>query len=71
MIFSIFVENLELCHFLQSITFLSGNLLKRLDVSSEENGLLTTYGKLQPPLGKHRLKVFSCFPFSFPALFNL
>lgn len=34
-----------------------GNLLKRLDVSSEENGLLTTYGKLQPPLGKHRLKI--------------
>ncbi|KDP34941.1 hypothetical protein JCGZ_09229 [Jatropha curcas] len=33
-----------------------GNLLKLLDVSSTENALLTTYGKLQPPLGKHRLK---------------
>lgn len=34
-----------------------GNLLKLLDVSSEENVLLTTYGKLQPPLGKQRLKI--------------
>ncbi|XP_024963830.1 serine/threonine-protein phosphatase 6 regulatory subunit 3-like [Cynara cardunculus var. scolymus] len=34
-----------------------GNLLKLLDVSSEENVLFTTYGKLQPPLGKHRLKI--------------
>ncbi|KAH7841653.1 hypothetical protein Vadar_032705 [Vaccinium darrowii] len=34
-----------------------GDLLKLLDVSSEENVLLTTYGKLQPPLGKHRLKI--------------
>lgn len=34
-----------------------GDLLKLLDVSSTENVLLTTYGKLQPPLGKHRLKV--------------
>ncbi|CAL0334503.1 unnamed protein product [Lupinus luteus] len=34
-----------------------GDLLKLLDVSSAENILLTTYGKLQPPLGKHRLKV--------------
>ncbi|XP_052180840.1 uncharacterized protein LOC127794021 isoform X2 [Diospyros lotus] len=34
-----------------------GHLLKLLDVSSEENVLLTTYGKLQPPLGKHRLKI--------------
>lgn len=37
-----------------------GDLLKLLDVSSEESVLLTTYGKLQPPLGKQRLKVFLC-----------
>uniref|UniRef100_A0A2N9GSU1 Uncharacterized protein n=1 Tax=Fagus sylvatica TaxID=28930 RepID=A0A2N9GSU1_FAGSY len=34
-----------------------GDLLKLLEVSSAENVLLTTYGKLQPPLGKHRLKI--------------
>lgn len=34
-----------------------GNLLKLLDVSAEENVLSTPYGKLQPPLGKHRLKI--------------
>ncbi|PWA56348.1 Armadillo-type fold [Artemisia annua] len=34
-----------------------GNLLKLLDVSAEENVLVTTYGKLQPPLGKNRLKI--------------
>ncbi|KAK9696989.1 hypothetical protein RND81_08G008600 [Saponaria officinalis] len=34
-----------------------GNLLKLLDVSAEESVLLTTYGKLQPPLGKQRLKI--------------
>ncbi|EEF39231.1 serine/threonine-protein phosphatase 6 regulatory subunit 3 [Ricinus communis] len=34
-----------------------GDLLKLLDVASTENILLTTYGKLQPPLGKHRLKI--------------
>ncbi|KAG4177857.1 hypothetical protein ERO13_A10G003600v2 [Gossypium hirsutum] len=33
-----------------------GNLLKLLDASSSKSTLLTTYGKLQPPLGKHRLK---------------
>ncbi|KAG7963304.1 hypothetical protein I3843_09G111800 [Carya illinoinensis] len=33
------------------------DLLKLLDVSSAGNVLLTTYGKLQPPLGKHRLKI--------------
>ncbi|KAL8137084.1 hypothetical protein V2J09_003085 [Rumex salicifolius] len=32
-------------------------LLKLLDLSSDENVLPTTYGKLQPPLGKHRLKI--------------
>lgn len=35
----------------------AGDLLKLLDVSSVDNMLLTTYGKLQPPLGKHRLKI--------------
>ncbi|XP_027351329.1 serine/threonine-protein phosphatase 6 regulatory subunit 3 isoform X1 [Abrus precatorius] len=34
-----------------------GDLLKLLDISSAENLLLTTFGKLQPPLGKHRLKI--------------
>ncbi|GAB4829428.1 hypothetical protein Ancab_019099 [Ancistrocladus abbreviatus] len=34
-----------------------GHLLKLLKISSEESVLLTTYGKLQPPLGKHRLKI--------------
>lgn len=35
----------------------TGDLLKLLDISSSDNVLLTTYGKLQPPFGKHRLKV--------------
>ncbi|CAA7394036.1 unnamed protein product [Spirodela intermedia] len=34
-----------------------GELLKLLDISSPESVLPTTYGSLQPPLGKHRLKV--------------
>uniref|UniRef100_A0A2P2M4R3 Serine/threonine-protein phosphatase 6 regulatory subunit 2 n=1 Tax=Rhizophora mucronata TaxID=61149 RepID=A0A2P2M4R3_RHIMU len=34
-----------------------GDLLKLLDASPAEIVLLTTYGKLQPPLGKHRLKI--------------
>ncbi|KAL8192249.1 hypothetical protein R6Q57_027916 [Mikania cordata] len=34
-----------------------GSLLKLLDVSAEESVLFTTYGKLQPPLGKNRLKI--------------
>ncbi|XP_062226772.1 uncharacterized protein LOC133925004 isoform X2 [Phragmites australis] len=34
-----------------------GDLLKLLDISSAENVLPTTYGSLQPPLGKHRLKI--------------
>uniref|UniRef100_A0A0D3GBK3 DNA damage-binding protein 1 n=1 Tax=Oryza barthii TaxID=65489 RepID=A0A0D3GBK3_9ORYZ len=34
-----------------------GDLLKLLDISSAENVLPTTYGCLQPPLGKHRLKI--------------
>ncbi|XP_020244843.1 serine/threonine-protein phosphatase 6 regulatory subunit 3-like isoform X2 [Asparagus officinalis] len=34
-----------------------GDLLKLLDVSSSETILPTTYGSLQPPLGKHRLKI--------------
>jgi serine/threonine-protein phosphatase 6 regulatory subunit 3 len=39
------------------IFYPAGDLLKLLEVSSAENVLLTTYGKLQPPLGKHRLKI--------------
>lgn len=34
-----------------------GDLLKLMDISSSEIVLPTTYGKLQPPLGKHRLKI--------------
>lgn len=34
-----------------------GDLLKLLDISSSETILATTYGSLQPPLGKHRLKI--------------
>ncbi|CAL5339515.1 unnamed protein product [Camellia sinensis] len=34
-----------------------GDLLKLLDVSSNDNALITTYGKLQPPLGKHCQKL--------------
>ncbi|XP_010926954.1 uncharacterized protein [Elaeis guineensis] len=34
-----------------------GDLLKLLDVSSSESILPTTFGTLQPPLGKHRLKI--------------
>ncbi|KAK8500305.1 hypothetical protein V6N13_008821 [Hibiscus sabdariffa] len=34
-----------------------GSLMKLLDISSSKSTLLTTYGKLQPPLGKHRLKI--------------
>ncbi|GAB2214036.1 hypothetical protein Droror1_Dr00018368 [Drosera rotundifolia] len=34
-----------------------GRLLEMLDLSSDRTVLLTTYGKLQPPLGKHRLKI--------------
>ncbi|GJU14833.1 serine/threonine-protein phosphatase 6 regulatory subunit 3-like protein [Tanacetum coccineum] len=34
-----------------------GDLLKLLDVSVDKNVLPTTYGKLQPPLGTHRLKI--------------
>ena len=37
--------------------YYAGDLLMLLNVSSTEGVLLTTYGKLQPPLGKHRLKV--------------
>ena len=49
------------CFFSYGLSIISfnclGDLLKLLDVSSVDNTLLTTYGKLQPPLGKHRLKV--------------
>ncbi|XP_054779323.1 uncharacterized protein LOC129287168 isoform X2 [Prosopis cineraria] len=34
-----------------------GGLLELLDISPSESLLVTTYGKLQPPLGKHRLKI--------------
>ncbi|KAL9273694.1 Serine/threonine-protein phosphatase 6 regulatory subunit 3-like protein [Drosera capensis] len=34
-----------------------GRLLEMLNLSSDRTVLLTTYGKLQPPLGKHRLKI--------------
>ncbi|XP_049408894.1 uncharacterized protein LOC125872223 [Solanum stenotomum] len=34
-----------------------GNLLKLLNVSSDDKILPTTYGELRPPLGKHRLKI--------------
>ncbi|XP_060192207.1 uncharacterized protein LOC132621798 isoform X2 [Lycium barbarum] len=34
-----------------------GDLLKLLDISSEDYVLPTTYGSLCPPLGKHRLKI--------------
>ena len=46
-----------------SLSFIShsllvpGELLKLLDVSTSEDVLPTAYGRLQPPLGKHRLKV--------------
>ncbi|KAF8395000.1 hypothetical protein HHK36_018939 [Tetracentron sinense] len=33
------------------------DLLRLLDVSSDEKVLPTTYGELRPPLGKHRLKI--------------
>ncbi|XP_004241276.1 uncharacterized protein [Solanum lycopersicum] len=33
------------------------NLLKLLNVSSDDKVLPTTYGELRPPLGKHRLKI--------------
>ncbi|XP_068653798.1 uncharacterized protein [Aristolochia californica] len=38
-----------------------GELLKLLDVSSSDSILQTTYGQLQPPLGKHRLKIVEFF----------
>ncbi|CAN4098913.1 unnamed protein product [Withania somnifera] len=34
-----------------------GNLLKLLNVSSDDKILPTAYGELRPPLGKHRLKI--------------
>ncbi|XP_010264671.1 PREDICTED: serine/threonine-protein phosphatase 6 regulatory subunit 3-like isoform X2 [Nelumbo nucifera] len=34
-----------------------GDLLMLLNVSNDERVLLTTYGELRPPLGKHRLKI--------------
>ncbi|KAL0700231.1 hypothetical protein Bca4012_056353 [Brassica carinata] len=49
------VLDYHLWHF--AFTTSIGDLLMLLNVSSAEGVLLTTYGKLQPPLGKHRLKV--------------
>lgn len=44
----------------QNLTvFSAGDLLKLLDVSSDEKVLPTTYGELRPPLGRYRLKVRS------------
>ncbi|KAF3679971.1 serine/threonine-protein phosphatase 6 regulatory subunit 3 isoform X1 [Capsicum chacoense] len=34
-----------------------GDLLKLLNISSDDKILPTTYGELRPPLGKHRLKI--------------
>ncbi|CAL9209116.1 unnamed protein product, partial [Musa hybrid cultivar] len=34
-----------------------GDLLKLLDITSSDSDLPATYGKLQPPLGKQRLKI--------------
>ncbi|CAL9075785.1 unnamed protein product [Musa textilis] len=34
-----------------------GDLLKLLDITSSDSDLPTTYGQLQPPLGKQRLKI--------------
>ncbi|KAJ4748367.1 Serine/threonine-protein phosphatase 6 regulatory subunit 1 [Rhynchospora pubera] len=34
-----------------------GDLLKLLEISADESTLPTTYGHLQPPFGKHRLKI--------------
>ncbi|KAG9158484.1 hypothetical protein Leryth_016139 [Lithospermum erythrorhizon] len=51
---SVVVNVLSVCISLYSPP---GNLLKLLEFSTEDLILLTTYGKLQPPLGKHRLKI--------------
>jgi hypothetical protein len=37
--------------------YMAGDLLKVLDVSTDDTVLPTTYGQLHPPLGIHRLKV--------------
>ena len=46
------MSNLMLC-----LSVGAGDLLAVLDVSKDEKMLPTTYGRLQPPLGIHRLKV--------------
>ncbi|XP_027773377.1 serine/threonine-protein phosphatase 6 regulatory subunit 3-like isoform X3 [Solanum pennellii] len=38
-----------------------GDLVKLLNVTSDEKILPTTYGELRPPLGKHRLKIVEFF----------
>lgn len=56
------LDSLQACDTPSVIYFCyAGNLLKLLDVSSEESVLLTTYGKLHPPLGKQRLKVLDVY----------
>lgn len=42
-------------------SYCTGDLFKLLDISSVENILLTSFGKLQPPLGNHCLKVNNYF----------
>ena len=41
----------------ESVSLDASDLLKLLDVSSDEKTLPTTYGELRPPLGKHCLKI--------------
>ncbi|KAK9155173.1 hypothetical protein Sjap_002653 [Stephania japonica] len=55
---SVLVHSLSVCiSLLDPKRLTSGDLLKLLDISTSENVLATTYGSLQPPLGKHRLKI--------------
>ncbi|RZS03820.1 hypothetical protein BHM03_00034047, partial [Ensete ventricosum] len=49
---------LYISFYVHSFKHETGDLLKLFDISSLDSDLLTTYGKLQPPLGKHRLKVY-------------
>ncbi|KAG6528648.1 hypothetical protein ZIOFF_010832 [Zingiber officinale] len=54
--------NIHFCYYSQTTMealqyALPGDLLKLLDVCSSDSAMPTTYGKLQPPLGNHRLKI--------------
>ena len=53
--------------------FSAGDLLMLLNVASDSTVLPTTYGELRPPLGKHRLKVWSksCSSTTATLLFNI